>query len=116
MPFICPSLQNVVDGRSRGLHVGTNGRYRPALGMELDHRSAALIAIGDLPIRGKASCGNRWWWSRSEHVLNRVMRGASAKAHIADSGNFMWAKIRVLGLKINNQLTHIRREVACGPR
>ncbi len=40
----------------------------------------------------------------------------SSKAHIADGGDLVRAKGRVLCLEINNQLAHIRRKAARGVR
>src|SRR5438094_2264555 len=106
-PFLHPALQRRVHRLFAHRQILGNGSNRPPFRMELHNVVATLCRIrGGVPERKATHLDGRRR-ARSQHGLDRMMRGPPLKTSIADFCNLTDGHVRHFHAQVNNQLAHI---------
>ncbi len=110
--FLHPAFQRRVHRLFTHLQIRGNGGYRPARSRELHKVVTALRWIRSVVEERKATHLDGWRRTRSQHGLDRMMRGTPMKTRIADFYNLANGHVRHFHAQIDNELTHIWREAS----
>lgn len=108
--FLPPTFQRRVHRLFAHCQILGNGGHRPAFSVELHNIVTALRWIRSI-VKGRVAAHlDRWRWARSQHGLDRMMRGSSLKTSIADFCNFTDSHVWHFHTQVNDQPAHIWRQ------
>jgi hypothetical protein len=79
-----PAFEDLIHARTRGLQIVANAGMGPALCVQIDNGSPALVGISDLGIGRIPPRRHCWFGSISQHSLNRVVGELPSKTHVAN--------------------------------
>jgi len=105
-----PPLEDPVDGGGADPEVAGDGLDAPAVGVQRDHRRAAVTALGDLVVGREAAHEPKRYGLLREDALDRLTGRAAPEAHVADARDLVRVEAGVLGLEIDDEATHARRQ------
>ena len=109
-PFLHPAFQGRVHRLFAHRQILGNGSDRPSFTVKLHNVVATLRRIRGIVKERKATHLDGWRRARSQHQLDRMMRGPPVKTQFANLRNFAQRHAGQFNAQIDNQLAHIWRK------